>query len=43
MTLRELATDEPLIEDAVLLLAIVGSMLELALSIGLVWALLAGL
>ena len=43
MTLRELATDEPLIEDAVLLLAIAGSMLELALSISLVWALFAGL
>lgn len=42
MTARYLATDEPLLEDAVLLLAIAGSVLELALGICLIWALFAG-
>jgi hypothetical protein len=42
MTARHLATDEPWLEDAVLLFAIVGSVLELALSIRLIWELFAG-
>lgn len=42
MTTRHLATDEPLLEDAVLLLVIAGGVLELALSLCLIWALFAG-
>ena len=42
MTARDLATEEPLLEDAVLLFAFAGSVLELALTVFLIWALIAG-
>jgi len=42
MSARHLAMDEPLLEDAAVVFAIAGSILELALSIRLIWELFAG-
>lgn len=42
MTARQLASDEPLAQDAVFLLAFIGGVLELVVGAWVIWALFAG-